>query len=480
MPTTHSTEAVSQQAALQQLLSKQKAYSQSLRTSTPKERIGKLRRLREVILSKREAIQQAIFADFGKPAEEVDLSEVLLVTQNIQYVVRHLKRWMKPKKVGATLSLLGTRSEIRYEPKGTALIISPWNYPFSLCVNPLVQAVAAGNTAILKPSEFTPNTTEVIDSIISAVFEPQEVKVVKGGVEVSQALLKLKFDHIYFTGSPAVGKIVMRAAADHLTSVTLELGGKSPTIVDETADLKDAAEKIAWGKFLNAGQTCIAPDYLFVHEKVKQPFLSLLKEQVAKCYPDATVKGGSQHIARIINEKHHSRLSELIGNALEQGSELITGGNTEHGGQYIAPTVLADVPETANLMEEEIFGPVMPIMAYGDLGQVIDFINMREKPLAFYVFSKSKVNTERLLQQTSAGGCCVNETLLHFSHPELPFGGVNNSGIGKGHGHFGFKEFSNEKPVLKQRIGFTPVKLLMPPFGAKTKKLVGQMIKFLG
>ena len=454
---------------------------ENIKSTNYQTRKTKLQKLQNYITDNSNLIQEAIYKDFKKPAAEVDLTEVYSVIANIKHAIQNLRSWMRPKFVSTPLSLFGSTSHIQYEAKGATLIISPWNYPFYLAVSPLIYAIAAGNCAIIKPSEMTPHTSQVIEDMMEALFDQNEVTVIQGGVDVSTELLKLKFDHIFFTGSPAVGKIIMKAAAQHLTSVTLELGGKSPVIVDKSADLKDASEKITWGKFLNNGQTCIAPDYLLVHESQKDALIDLFKEDIQKKYKSE----GNQSIeesnsyARIINEKHHQRLSNLISDAVEKGAKVEFGGTLNPKDCYIEPTVISNVNDSMDILQEEIFGPLLPVVTYKSLDEALKYVNEKEKPLALYIFSKSQKQAKSILNKTTAGGTCINDCIIHIGHPDLPFGGVNNSGIGKSHGFYGFTAFSNERSVLKQRVGFTGIKMFYPPYTPKVHSLVKLLIKYL-
>ncbi|ELR72786.1 Aldehyde dehydrogenase [Fulvivirga imtechensis AK7] len=458
---------------------KQRAKALTLRTERLNERTKRLKKLQLWIEKNQKAIQDAVYRDFKKPALEVNITEIYPVLTEIKHALLHLKNWAKPKKVDAPVSMLGTTSFIRYEPKGVCLIIAPWNFPFNLAVGPLVSALAAGNTVILKPSEMTRYTSELIDSMIGDIFTEDEVRVFNGGVDVSQALLQLPFDHIFFTGSPAVGKHVMRAAAENLTSVTLELGGKSPAIVDETANIKDTAEKIAWGKFINNGQTCVAPDYVLIHPLVKGAFIDQLKLASQRLFNhDGQGFQQSKDYARIINNNHFNRLDGLIKDAVEKGANIVMGGNLVSEDRFIPPTVLTDVAEDARILEEEIFGPVLPVVEYSSIEDVIQTVNNKPKPLALYYFGQSNKNKRAILNATSSGAVCINECVLHFNHPNLPFGGVNNSGMGKSHGWYGFLAFSNEKPVLRQRIGFTTTKTVYPPYNNRVKSIVKLLTKY--
>jgi aldehyde dehydrogenase (NAD+) len=449
------------------------------RKSSFEERILRLQRLRDWIKNHQEEIRKALWQDFNKPAPEVDLNEIFPVTSEINHAIKNLKSWMAPKKVSTPLPMIGTSAWIHYEPKGRCLIISPWNFPFNLTIGPLVSAIAAGCTAIIKPSEYSPHTSELIASMVKDIFEENEIAVCLGEVQVSTELLNLPFDHIFFTGSPAVGKIVMKAASQHLSSVTLELGGKSPVIIDSSADLKDAAQKIIWGKFVNCGQTCIAPDYILVPEEFKEEFLMQAKTQL-QIYYDSAFQGieKSPDYARIINLKHFERLKTLLDDALEKGGRIAFGGKSDSSSKYFEPTLLTGLSPDMLILQEEIFGPILPILSYKNLQEAIDLINSQPKPLALYYFGANSKNSKKVLEETSSGNMVINDCVLHFLHNELPFGGVNNSGIGKAHGYYGFLAFSNEKGVLKQRVGYNNVSLLRPPYGLKAKQIISSLIKW--
>lgn len=469
----------SQTTEIAGLFKAQSDHRWTMASTSAAERISRLRKLHSHILANRKKIQQALHLDFGKPASEVDITEIYVVLSEIRHVIRHLKRWMKPTKVRPTLAMSSTRSEIHYEPRGVVLIIAPWNYPFNLSLGPLVSAIAAGNCAIIKPSEYTPNTSSLIRQIVSEVFEAREVAVIEGAVSVSQALLELPFDHIFFTGSPAVGKLVMEAAARHLTSITLELGGKSPVIIGETANIDDAAQKIVGGKFANCGQTCVAPDYLLVARKVLPQLVNSLKRQIEKAYgQDEAERQASEDFARVVSQKHFARLKGLLEDALGNGASLEIGGITDPGQRYIAPTVLTDIGHGSALMSEEIFGPILPVLAVDSIEEAITIIQKKAKPLALYIFSSRQDEIDAVLSQTSAGGSCINEVAIQFLHLNLPFGGVNNSGIGNSHGIYGFKAFSHERAVLRHHR-FSPLKLLFPPYKGLTKKLIDLTVKYL-
>jgi aldehyde dehydrogenase (NAD+) len=450
------------------------------RSSTLKERTERIKKIQNWITANTQRIRQALYEDFKKPFPETDLSEIYPVTSEIKHTLKNLKSWMQPKKVDSSLSMTGTHGKIYYEPKGVSLIISPWNYPFSLAIGPLVSALAAGCPVIIKPSELTPHTSGLIQNMIEEIFESSEVCVFNGDAEVAQSLLELPFDHIFFTGSPNVGKIIMGAAAKNLSSVTLELGGKSPTIIDPTADLKDAASKLISGKFLNCGQTCIAPDYILIHESIKDEFLMELKVAIQTMY-DAKYEGieKSKDLARIINQKNFNRVKALLDDALQKGAKVEFGGKYNLETLYIEPTILCDLDESMDIMQEEIFGPILPIISYDIISQAISLINKNPKPLALYFFGEENERCKEVLQETSSGNAVLNDCVLHYIHPNLPFGGVNNSGIGKSHGYFGYLAFSNEKGVLKQRVGFNNSTMVKPPYDKKTQKVITTLIKWL-
>ena len=459
-------------ADIRRVFDSQLATSLAWRESTIAERITRLKKLREAMLARRADFYAAFEKDYRKPAIEVDGTEFMPVLEEIRHTIGSLKKWAQPKRVRPTIGTLFTESWIEYQPRGRCLIIAPWNFPLNLCFGPLVSALAAGNTVILKPSEMTPSVSAVMAQVIADTFPSNEVALFEGSLPTSTALLELPFDHIFFTGSPAVGKVVMAAAAKHLTSVTLELGGKSPVIVDETADLKLAAETLMWGKLANCGQICVAPDHVFVHESVKDRFVQACRAVIATRYgatPEA--QRSSPHFARVINQRHTQRIAGLLSDAQTRGAKVLLGGEVDVSQCYIAPTLLEQVPAEANIMSEEIFGPVLPIITYRNVDEVVREINANPKPLALYVFSTNKARTRRLIEQTSSGGVAINHCVLHYAHGNLPFGGVNNSGIGSAHGEYGFKAFSHERAVLKSG----PVlmaKLFFPPYTGFKQKII--------
>ncbi len=441
------------------------------------ERRAKLKALKYAVeIEYRQKIREACFKDLGKASAEADLTEVFSVVSEAKHAIRHLKSWMKPHKVSTPLSLLGSSSWIKYEPKGVCLIISPWNFPFNLTFGPLVSAIAAGNCVVIKPSEMTPHSSAVMREIIGKLFKENEVALIEGGIEASTALLELPFNHIFFTGAPSIGKIVMTAAAKHLTSVTLELGGKSPTIVDETANINNAAKMIAWGKFANNGQICIAPDYVFVHESKRQELTKALQNQLDEFYSEEPET--SESYARIVNERHFDRVKNYIDDAVKKGAKIITGGKVIKEEKFIAPTIIENAPLDSEVMTNEIFGPVLPIFSYQNLAEPLQYIQANEKPLALYIYSKNSANINKIIDNTRAGGTCINNNDVHFFQHNLPFGGVNNSGIGKGHGKFGFEAFSNARGVLKQVLP-SSLQLMMPPYTDFKRKLIELTIKWL-
>lgn len=472
------TDTEDESGSIAKAFSALKAMSLNSRKEPIPERKARLHRLLEWLLANRERVKEAVYKDFKKPAAEVDISEIYPVIAEIRHTLSHLDQWVRPVKVDASITYLGTRSEVRFEPKGVCLIIAPWNFPFNLCLGPLVSCLAAGNTAVLKPSEATPNTSALISQLVAEVFEG-EVVVFEGGKEISTQLLSLPFDHIFFTGSPAIGKIVMQAAAVNLTSVTLELGGKSPAIIHASADLKDTARRIAFGKFLNNGQTCIAPDYILISEVVKTKFLEELKQEITRLFGDGKkIDRQSSSYGRIVNSHHFRRIAELWEDSLKKGATVEISGEIVPGENYFHPAVLSNVSMDSRLMEEEIFGPILPIITFSSSEEVIQVINAKPKPLALYVFAKNKGFREEVLASTSAGTVCINDCVTQFTHPNLPFGGVNNSGIGKSHGKYGFLAFSNEKPVLKQKSGFALAYFFHPPFTARMQRLLEPVIRW--
>ncbi|GHM99947.1 aldehyde dehydrogenase [Cytophagales bacterium WSM2-2] len=457
----------------------QKSRSLLLRKEKLSDRKKRLRDFEKFLINNRDRIVEAVGKDFKKPPTEVDISELYPVLTEIRHALSHLDEWASPQKIDAPLTYLGTRSEVCYEPKGVCLIIAPWNFPVNLCLGPLASCLAAGNTAIIKPSELTPNTSRLIADLVKEFFEEDLVTVFEGDQIVSEQLLALPFDHIFFTGSPAVGKVVMKAAAEHLSSVTLELGGKSPAVIDATADIKDVSRRIAFGKFLNNGQTCIAPDYVLVEESTQDKFIVALKSEVERMFGhEGNLNESSPSYARIVNQRHFDRINKIINDAIDKGAKVEMSGQANPATNFIHPVILTNVAPDSLAMQNEIFGPVLPVIPFKTIDQVINLINEKPKPLALYVFSNNKSFIEKILSETSAGSVGVNECVLQFTHPNLPFGGVNNSGLGKSHGRYGFIAFSNEKPVLKQKSGFAMSYFLQPPYTSFRKKMVSLLLRW--
>ncbi|MFT3689484.1 aldehyde dehydrogenase family protein [Paenirhodobacter sp.] len=427
------------------------------------ERRRVLRDLAAALSRHEAAILAALAQDLGKAEAESRLTEILPVRAEIRHALRHLRRWMRPRRVAPMLALLGTSARIRPEPRGTVLIIAPWNYPLGLSIGPLVSALAAGNAAVVKPSELAPATSAVVARVL-AELPADLVAVAQGGAETATALLDLPFDHIFFTGSPEVGRVVMAAAAERLIPVTLELGGKSPAIVGPGADIGRAARMIAWGKFVNAGQTCIAPDHVYVPRARMDDLLAALRARIRAMYgkrPD--------DLARIVNTRHFARLTGLIASARAAGAG-VEGGEADEAARILTPTLLTGTTPEMPVSGQEIFGPILPVIPYDSIEDVLTWIEAGPKPLALYVFERDPAMIERLTHATSSGAVGVNVTLAHFMHTGLPFGGVGRSGIGAAHGEWGFRAFSHEKPVLRDRFSALP--LLMPPYGRGRSALI--------
>jgi aldehyde dehydrogenase (NAD+) len=410
-------------------------------------RLQQLDKLRSVLKSQERAILQALEADLRKPPVEAYTSELGIVLADIAFARRRVQRWAKPRRVKNPPIHKYTKSYIYPEPYGVALIIAPWNYPVQLLLSPLVGAIAAGDTAVLKPSEISPNTSRVLTRIIADTFDPVYIACVEGGPETAQALLNERFDYIFYTGSTTVGRLVMEAAAKGPTPVTLELGGKSPCIVEDDIQLDQTARRIVWGKYFNAGQTCIAPDYLLVNRRIRDRLLEKIRDTIIRFYGNDPKK--SADYARIISDRHFDRLTGLLSKG-----RVFVGGQKDRGQRYIAPTVLENVSPTDPVMKEEIFGPILPVIEYDDLSQAIEFVNSRPRPLSLYFFSRDKEKQDRVLRETLSGGVCVNDTLIHITSPYLPFGGNGASGTGSYHGKASFDTFTHYKSVLKQTFLF--------------------------
>lgn len=426
-------------------------------------RLQKLNTLLKIIEYHESNIEAALKKDLGKSDFESYATETGFVLEELKFIIKHLKSWAKPKKVPTPLAFFPGKSFIEPMPFGKVLVMSPWNYPFQLSFSPMIGALAAGNNVVLKPSEFTPAINEVIKKIISSCFTPAEVSVIEGGVEETKKLLENKFDYIFFTGSTEVGRSVMMKASETLTPVTLELGGKSPLFIHDGMDLHVAAKRCVWGKFTNAGQTCVAPDYVLVPFKHQQQFIELLKFYIKSFYTSEVEK--SPDYGRIINDRHFTRLVSLI-----DKDKIAFGGFSKRATRYIAPTVLKDIDWNHEIMKEEIFGPILPVLPYVDENEALKFIQNRPKPLAFYLFSQDKAFTEKTLTDLCFGGACVNDTLVHLGNPHLPFGGVGASGMGSYHGKKSFETFSHYKSIYK-RSSWMDIPVRYPPYKNKMKWL---------
>jgi acyl-CoA reductase-like NAD-dependent aldehyde dehydrogenase len=452
------------------LIEKQKEFFASGKTFPLEFRISQLKRLKDSIERNEKIILEALYKDLRKSEIEAYNSEVLVVTTEVDYVLKRISKWTRPRKVRTPLMHLPAKSLIYPEPAGVVLILAPWNYPFQLTFAPLIGAIAAGNCAVLKPSEYVPHTSAAIAEIIRNDFEEAYLTVIEGGVEVSKALLQEKFDHIFFTGSTNVGKWVMRAASQHLTPVTLELGGKSPCIVWKDANIEVTSRRILWGKFMNAGQTCVAPDFLLVHKDISKGLIEALINGIGKFYGPSPQQ--SKDYARIINENHFERLIKY----LEDGTVLF-GGEHDKKDLYISPTLLSNVKQSSPVMQDEIFGPILPIIEFETMEDVIDRMRSKPKPLSLYLFTDDKSVREAILRNTSSGGVCVNDTVSHIVGSDLPFGGVGESGFGSYHGKASFDSFTHYKSVLKRSFSFD-AKMKYPPYQVELKK-IKRILKFL-
>ncbi|MHC1736746.1 MAG: aldehyde dehydrogenase [Ignavibacteriaceae bacterium] len=423
-----------------EIISAQREFFGSHKTKDLLFRIENLIKFREAVKKYEKKITDALWTDLHKSYEEAYLTETSIVSQEIDNHIKHLREWSSPERVSSPLHLLPSSSRIFYEPLGVALIIAPWNYPFQLLMNPLVGAISAGCCALLKPSPYTPAIAMVMEEMIKETFPENYVGVVQGGRNVNGMLLEERFDAIFFTGSPMLGKIVMRAASQYLTPMVLELGGKSPCIVDEGANIKIAAKRIAWGKTINAGQTCIAPDYVFVHKSLKEELIKEIGLSIDEMFGKEIKK--SCYFPRIVNHQAFERLKGYL-----QHGIIRYGGDTDEAEKYIAPTIIDEVKPEYPVMNEEIFGPILPVMSYENIEEAIGFINANEKPLAFYYFGKNG-KAKEVLNKTTSGGGCINDTLMHITNHNLPFGGVGNSGLGKYHGRESFLAFSNRRAIV--------------------------------
>jgi aldehyde dehydrogenase (NAD+) len=427
-------------------------------------RLQQLRELARMMREHENDFAEALKADLGKCQFEAVLTEMSFVESEANYAIKHLRKWLKPKRVGTPLMALPGRSYIQPEPKGVVLIIAPWNYPLSMVCAPLVGAIAAGNCAVMKPSEITAHTSAALARIVPRYLDPDAFAIVEGGVPETTELLEHPYDHILYTGNERVARIVMTAAAKHLSPVTLELGGKSPCIIDKSADLDVAASRIAWGKFINAGQTCVAPDHVLVHRSVAAQFADTLAAKIKQFYGDDPRQ--SPDFCRIASERHAARFAKLL-----EGQKIHTGGQVDVAGRYVAPTIVLDPDPESELMREEIFGPVLPIISVDEMHHAIKFVADRPKPLALYVFSKSKALQDAVLSRLSAGSVCINDAVIFMVSPELPFGGIGASGMGRYTGWYGFETFSHMKPVMKRGFRFD-APLRYPPYDDFKQKMM--------
>ena len=447
----------------------------SLAKSTHNERKQKLKRLLKNFMEMENEAIGALALDLKKSPTESVISEILGVKTEAKFAIKNLKKWMRAKKVSSPPAVFFTSAWVRPEPKGGVLILSPWNYPILLCLNPLISAIAAGNTVIIKPSEFAPASSAFLKKLVEKTFKDSEVAVVIGDQRVATELLSHPFNHVFFTGSPSTGKIIMAAAAKHLADVTLELGGKSPVIVDESANIVETAWKLAFYKFANAGQTCTAPDYVLCHEDKKDALVAGLKENFGAFF-DGNNTNQSKDYCQIITHAHFDRIKGYLDDAKKMGASIEVGGHTNRENKFISPTVLSSVSLESTIMKEEIFGPLMPVITYKNLDEAIEFINEREKPLALYLFSNKKKNQKKVLVETSSGALVFNDCVIHHTNPNLPFGGINNSGLGSYHGKYGFDAFSHEKAILKSSY-WSPFKLMLPPYTNIKHSLVNMIKK---
>jgi aldehyde dehydrogenase (NAD+) len=431
-------------------------------------RMGQLRALERMVNENSDAIVSALQADLGKPSFEAWAAEIGVALRDVKEMMKHVSGWMRTERVGAPLIVQPGKGEIYKDPLGVVLIISAWNYPFNLAIAPMLGAIAAGNAVIIKPSEVASHTSAVIARLMGDYLDTEAIRVVEGGIPETTTLLGERFDHILYTGNGTVGRIVMTAAAKYLTPVTLELGGKSPCYVHRSADLKTTCRRIAWGKFTNAGQTCIAPDYILVDETIHDQFIEQMVKTLHQFYGDDPQQG--QRLCRIINERHHDRLMRLI-----DSGDAVIGGTGDRDDRYIAPTVLTNVSPDSPVMSEEIFGPILPVLKVGSVDDAVTFVNARPKPLALYIFTGDDHVAKQILSRTSSGGATVNHTMLHFAVSDLPFGGVGESGMGAYHGRASFDTFTHRKSVLKKPFMIDP-SIMYPPYDDSKEKWIKRLL----
>lgn len=445
--------------AMEAVISKQREFFLAGKTLEVEFRIQQVRKLREAVLRREQQLLDALKADLSKPAFEAYGSEIGMVLQEAGHAIKHLRSWARPRRVWSPIALLPSLSRIYPQPRGVVLIIGPWNYPIQLVLVPLIGAMAAGNCAVVKPSELAPRSSAAVAELIHDSFPQEEVAVIEGNRSTGEFLVNQPFDHIFFTGGTAVGRIVAQAAAKNLVPCTLELGGKSPCLVHGDVDPSLAARRVAWGKFYNAGQTCVAPDYVLVQAPVKDRFVDQLQQHLRRFFGDDPA--ASPDYARIINEAHFDRLTSLI-----TRGKIVTGGQTDRKGKYIAPTVIENVGLEDPIMGEEIFGPILPILEYSTIEEAIDIMRKIPRPLSLYVFARDRKIQKDIVKRVPFGGGCLNDTLVHFTNPNLPFGGVGPSGIGLAHGKFSFDAFSHLKAIVTTPLAID-IPVRYPPYGRK-------------
>ena len=452
---------------IQELVRAQRAYFLSGATRSYAFRMERLKKLQRALQTNEKLLEQAMYQDFRKAPMEVYMCETGMVLEEVRFHLKHLKGWMRERAVPTPLAQFHAKSFVSPEPYGVALIISPWNYPVQLCLSPLVGAISGGNCAIVKPSAYAPATSAAIAKLIAETFDPRYIAAVEGGRAENSALLSQRFDTIFFTGSVAVGKVVMEAAAKHLTPVTLELGGKSPVIVDKTADVKLAARRIAFGKVLNAGQTCVEPDYLLIEKSVKPAFIEAYRQALHEFFPD----GSMDEMPVIVSEKHFARVTALL-----EGQTAVVGGEFDEKTRFVAPTLLDGVSPDSPVMQEEIFGPILPMLEFSRLDEAIDFIRSREKPLALYLFTSDQAAERRVLDTCSFGGGCINDTIIHLATTHMPFGGVGSSGMGSYHGKKSFDTFTHARSIVKKST-WLDLPMRYHPYSEKKLHLIQKFMK---
>ena len=456
-------QTVTDGAGAQETVASLRATFATGRTKPLEWRLKQLEGIARLLEQEEPAIAKALAEDLGRSPHDAWFGDIASTRGEVRYAIRHLKRWMRPKRVPVPLAVMPGKAYYRYEPLGVVLIIGPWNYPFYLCLAPLVGAVAAGNCVVIKPSENAPASSAVMADLIPRYLDPDAVRVVQGDASATQQLIDARVDHVFFTGGTEIGRKVMQAAAAHLTPVTLELGGKSPAIVTKHADVDVAARRIAFGKLLNSGQTCIAPDYVLVEEPVKDELVDALERSVRE------MRAGEPAVQRIVNDRQFKRLAGLLD---DKPGNVVTGGGTDQ--QAIEPTIIVDADPESDLMKSEIFGPILPVIGVENLDDAISFVNSREKPLAAYVFSEKRADVDRVFEEVPAGGTTANHTLMHVMAPQLPFGGVGHSGIGAYHGRWGFECFSHRKSTLFMKSR-PDLKIIYPPYTERAKKLLRRL-----